>query len=214
MGNSMLRILCALSLLAFLPITANAISTSSIANTNCSGALTATLLDGASFACSGNLTLTDGYVTSDSLINIAASGDLFLDNLTFTAPNISFSVLTGMLTIGSNVLINSSSNFTLTGGNASPVPIVQSAPKSIISFSNFDITLHSGGALNIKADGGSYAVHNRIDGGALNLISGSLGTTGSEESSTSLTVTSVPEPSTYSLMLAGILGLICIRRRA
>jgi hypothetical protein len=105
----MSRLLCALCLLAFLPITANATSTASITSTNCSGSLTTSLLDGASFACAGNLTLDGGFVTSDSLINISADGDLFVNNLVFTSPNVTFTALSGTIEIGSGFVVNANS---------------------------------------------------------------------------------------------------------
>ena len=209
----MSRFLCALCLMICLPVAANAASTASITNTNCSGLLTASTLDGASFACAGNLTLDGGFVTSDSLINISADGDLFVDNLTFTAPNISFSVLTGMLTMGSNVILNAGANLTVTGGSAAPVAIIQSIPKSIISWNNFDISLNPGSDINLKAGSGSSIVLNRVNGGALTLISGNIATSGSSGSGLELTVAAVPEPSTFAMMLAGVLGLISFRRR-
>lgn len=209
----MLRKLYALCFLVFLPVSANAISTASIANTSCSGELTASTLDGASFACAGNLTLDGGFITSDSLINISASGDLFLDNLTFNAPTVTFSVLTGMLTMGSNVTINAGSNLTVTGGNTAPVAIVQSTPRAIVTWDNFNITLNPGSAIDFKAGSGSSVVLNRVGGGALTLISGNIATSGSGGSSLELSAAAVPEPSTYAMMLAGILGLISFRRK-
>ena len=210
----MSRLLCALCLVAFLPNAANATSSASITNTNCSGELTASTLYGASFACAGNLTLDGGFIISDSLINISASGDLFLDNLTFTAPIVSFSVLTGMLAMGSNVTINAGSNLAVTGGNAAPVAIVQSTPRAIVTWDNFNIALNPGSAINFNAGSGSSVVFNRVGGGSLTLISGNIATSGSGGTSLELSVAAVPEPSTYAMMLAGILGLISFRRKA
>lgn len=210
----MSRLLCTLCLLAFLPITANATSTSSITNTNCSGNLTSSLLDGASFVCAGNLTLDGGFVTSDSLINISADGDLFLDNLTFTAPNITLSVLTGMLKIGSNVVLNAGSNFNVAGGNSAPISIIQSTPKAIISWTNFDITLNPGTAVNFNAGSPNTVVLNRVGGGALSLISGNISTSELVTNGSVLNVTAVPEPNTYAMMLLGVLGLVYIQRKS
>ena len=137
----MLRFLFVLLTFAFLPLSANAISTASIISTNCSGNLTTSLLDGASFACAGNLTLDGGFVTSDSLINISADGDLFVDNLTLTAPNITFSNSTGLLTIGSSVVINTST------------AVVQSKPESTLTWNKLNIANGSGAVLSIGAGG-------------------------------------------------------------
>lgn len=232
----MFRILCALFMLAFLPISANAVSTSSIANASCSGDLTSSLLDGASFACSGNFTLTDGVVTSDSLINIVSSGDLFLDNVTFTAPNVTFSVLFGMMTIGGGVLINSSS-IVLTG-DVGGVAIAQGAKINILPVDNFnlgsgvaifagkgganfggatDVTISAGGSISLGASSGGV-LFPRVDlpvvGGTLTLEPNVLlVNTGGDPYAPVLVLSPVPEPSTYSLMLIGFLGLIYLRRR-
>jgi hypothetical protein len=50
------------------------------------------------------------------MINITADGDLLLDNIALTAPNIMVSVLSGMMAIGNGVVLNGSSvNFTSNG---------------------------------------------------------------------------------------------------
>lgn len=209
----MSRLLCALCLIAFLPIVANAASTSSITNTSCSGSLTTSLLDDASFACAGNLTLDGGFITSDSLINISADGDLFLDNLTFTAPNVTFSVLTGTLTIGSSIIVNSTT------------AIIQNTTKAIVTWNELNIPQGSGAVLTIgdgkdlKVSPGSGYVLNLgsntpVVGGTLIIGSGvgALVTTGVVINEPAFSVAAVPEPSTYAMMFLG-LGLIALRRR-
>jgi hypothetical protein len=211
----MSRLLFVLCLLTFFPFAANAtsISSSSIVNTSCSGTLTTSLVDGASFACAGNFILDGGSITSDSLINLSADGDLFLDNLTLVAPNISLSVLTGMLKMGSNVILNAGANLTVVGGNAVPIAIVQSTPKAIISWANFDITLNPGAAVSFNAGSANSVVLNRVGGGALSLISGNISNSSLDINGPVLDVTSVPEPSAYAMVLLG-LGLITFRRKA
>lgn len=220
----MLRILCVLLTLAFLPISANAISTSSITNTNCSGNLTTSLLGGVSFVCAGNLTLDGGLVTSDLLINISADGDLFLDNLTFTAPNVSFSVLSGMMTLNSSVVLNSNS-IILTGDvkvNQGVLFNVNAGNGADYSLSTI-VPLNAGGTIFTGAGGDLYfgvgSGYNLIPrtnlpvvGGTLVLGSGGIFTTGGNPYSPATLLTAVPEPSTYAMMLAGILGLISFRR--
>lgn len=184
----MLRKLYALCFLVFLPFSANAISTSSITNTNCSGNLTTSLLGGASFVCAGNLMLDGGLVTSDLLINISTDGDLFLDNITFTAPNVSFSVLSGMMTIGGGVVINGSSvNLVSNGGAVNVLGAVN---------------INSGGNITLNQD--PNLVIN--PGGNLNL---GLGATINVKTPI---LTAVPEPSTYAMLFLGLLGLIGFSR--
>lgn len=215
----MLRKLYAVCFLFFLPISANALSTSSIGNTNCSGSLTTSLLNGASFACAGNLTLDGGFITSDSLINISADGDLFVDNLTLTAPTVTFTNLSGTLTIGSAVVVNTSG------------AIIQGSQDSILNWSKFNIPQGSGGAVLVIGDGGDLKVgagsgyvlnpgnNTPVVGGILTIIgsgigSGNITTTGSIDNGSLISVMAVPEPSTYAMMLAGILGLASIRRKS
>jgi hypothetical protein len=206
----MTRLLSALCLAVMLPISAQATTTSSIINTSCSGTLTSSLVDGASFACAGNLTLDGGFITSDSLINISADGDLFLDNLTLTAPNVTLSVLAGLLRVGSNVMINGVSSLIVTDGSTSPVTIKQNSMAEIVSWNDFNIGKES--SVNFNVGGGSTAVLNRIGGGTLTLISGNITTSGSSGNGLELSVAAVPEPSTYLLVLLG-LGLITYRRK-
>ena len=237
----MLRFLCILLNFVFLPLLANATSNASITSSTCSGNLTTSLLDGASFACAGNLTLDGGFVTSDSLINISADGDLFLDNLALTAPNVTFSNLSGMLAIGSGVVINIST------------AILQNSPQSIVSWSNLNTA--QGDIVNFRQGSGTKTVLNKVidlvnvptgsvsisDGGNLSLsnsngvinltgsntpvvggklVVGSVGsgviltTTGSVVNNSGLTVTAVPEPNTYAMMLLGMFGLAYIQRKS
>jgi hypothetical protein len=105
----MIRLLCTLCLAVILPISAQASSTASIINTNCSGSLTSSLIDGASFVCAGNLTLDGGFITSDSLISISVDGDLFVNNIVFTSPNITFEALSGTIDIGGGLVANANS---------------------------------------------------------------------------------------------------------
>ena len=215
---------------AFLPVSANAISTSNIANTNCSGSLTSSLQDGASFACTGNFTLDGGTVTSDSLINISATGDLLLDNLIFTAPNITFSVLSGMMTIGSGVVINSNS-IILAGDTA--ITITKGALINLLLGSNNNIvagkgfplggggagilSAGDGGGLNLGAGSGNVLVlvgNLPLTGGTLVLGSGGFLTMGGNPNSPAVVLSAVPELSTYAMMLLGVLGLAGIRRKS
>ena len=220
----MSRFLCILCFLTLFPFAASAtsISSSSILNTSCSGTLTSSLLDGASFACAGNFTLDGGSITSDSVINISADGDLFLDNLTLTAPNISVSGLTGV-TMGNNVVLNASSAIAIASGKTSvPTVIIQTPTQPIVKWSYLDIlqdgrgvVVTIGGDVNMGAGSGYVLKPSSnipVVGGALMIGSGGIITTGSAGTELAVNVTSVPEPSTYAFMLLG-LGLILLKRR-
>jgi adhesin HecA-like repeat protein len=180
----MLRQLFITCLVAVLPIAANATSTASIINTSCSGNLTSSLTDGASFACAGNLTLDGGFITSDSEINISADGDLFIDNINLNAPNIYLSNLSGLLNISSSAVIQASSSIFI---NSNYINIAQGTKTEILSNGkvvltpNTNLVINSGGDINIKS-------------GELSIQA------------------PVPEPSTYLMALFG-LSLIAFKRR-
>ncbi|MDI1299379.1 PEP-CTERM sorting domain-containing protein [Methylotenera sp.] len=239
----MSRLLCVFCFLALLPFAANAtsISLASIVNTNCSGTLTSSLLNGASFSCAGNLILNGGSITSDSVINISADGDLFLDNLYLAAPSVNFSNSSGVLIVGNGVVINTT------------VLVNQNIPKPILQLSDFKLSQDEIVSFNLGATGSAGLIsvgsnetnsvalgvganfgklfltnangvvypiaHNpQIVGGAL--VLGTVGgnnlvaTQGDMMLSASplLLVSSIPEPKTYALMLLGI-GLISLRQR-
>ena len=233
----MRRLLYTLCLAVIFPISAHATSVASIINTSCSGSLTSSLIDGASFSCAGNLTLDGGFITSDSLINISADGDLFVDNLTFTAPNVTFSVLNGMLTMGSAAVVNTS------------IAILQSNPNTILNWSEFNIgqsaivnlnqgqpskaTLNSvlginqttSGVLSVNSGGSIYLGNTNgvtlqpnttplTPGGSIviGLVSSGLTTTGNNAYTPFTVLSAVPEPNSYLMVLFG-LGLIMYRRK-
>jgi PEP-CTERM motif len=216
----MLRKLSILCLLAVLPVVANAAATSSIGTTNCVGDFSVSLLGDATFSCSGSLTMTGGTVTSDSLISIVSNGDLFLDNLSFTAPNISFSVLSGLMTIGSGVVFNGSSVTLASNGgpvNGRTFPL----GGSISSDPNAgSIVLGAGRTTNLGAGSGyvfTPSTNLPAAGGTLVLGSGSGGLIINavvDPFPPAIVLAAVPEPSTYALMFAGILGLLSIRRKS
>lgn len=231
----MYHLLYVLCLAAIFPISAHATSTASIINTNCSGSYIISLVDGASFSCAGNLTLDGGFITSDSLINISADGDLFVDNLTFTAPNVTFLVLNGMLTMGRAAVINTSiatfqsnpntvSNWEkLNIGNSAIINLNQEQPSKITLDRVFGtnqtlsgaLTLSSGGSISLGNTNGLMLPPNNTlstPGGSIVIGSGGLITTGGGPYNPPIAVSAVPEPSTYFMVLLG-LGLIMYRRK-
>lgn len=207
----MSRLLYAFTLALILPISAQATSTASIINTSCSGSLTSSLIDGASFACAGNLTLDGGFITSDSVINISADGDLFLDNLTLTAPNISLSVQTGAMIIGSNMFINADSNVTVSNlfmiKDETPA-IKEDSGGNVIIFSdagNLDLTA---GTLPSR----KFYTVDLVGSIELRPVSGFININFDPSAPSQIVLTPVPEPSTYLMVLLGI-GFITYRRQ-
>lgn len=208
----LLRQLFITCLLAVLPIAAHAISTASIINTNCSGSLTSSLIEGASFACEGNLTLDGGFITSDSEINISADVDLFIDNINFTAPKVTFSSLLGVLITGSGVVVNTTNSLLPKHRDLLTVK-----PEFIIPQNPSDVVIQNGGDLSLGETGEYVLQPNNSppsSGGSIVLGSGSGGliTTGSGSYNPPTVLSSVPEPSTYVMILFG-LSLIAFNRK-
>ena len=112
----MIRTLTLLSALSIFSLNAEAVSSSTVGSLECSDSLSISLLETASFSCIGNFSLFGGGITSDSKIVITSGGALVLDNLSITAPFVELSSLNGLVSIGSGVLMNSSSFFATVGG--------------------------------------------------------------------------------------------------
>ena len=180
----MLRQLFITCLVAVLPISAHATSTASIINASCSGNLTSSLIEGASLACAGNLTLDGGFITSDSDINISADGNLFIDNINLEASNIYLSNLSGLLNIGSSAIIQASSMIVI---NSSLINIAQSAKLEVLKNDKVVLTPNTNLVINL--------------GGDVNFKSGEFSIQ-----------SPVPEPTTYVMILLG-LSLILFKHR-
>lgn len=87
---SLLRpLILALSLLT--PWCAQAIQMIDQSTLDCSESLTLLTQDNVTAQCTGNLSITGGTWTSDTLISLSATGDLSLFGVTLLAPNISWS---------------------------------------------------------------------------------------------------------------------------
>jgi len=211
----MLR-LCVLScLLACLPLASHASAQISLASTSCSGDMALSSDSSISFNCTGNLSLDGGWLTSDSAISLFASGDLTLNNLRLYAPEISLSSLTGNLTIGSNVLFDT----TLTSG---ATPIDRWSPRPVIAWQSFDIGLNPGSVISVSSSNSNAINQTIIHRPAL---AGSLVLTPAQSqmlihesrismvNNAGMNVSAVPEPDGYMMMLAG-LGLLAYRRKS
>lgn len=84
---------------------------------NCSESLTLQTLESLTAQCTGNMSIVGGTWTSDTLISLIASGDLFLDGVTMLAPNITI--------VGQQVTVGGS--FNATSGH---IDIHTSAPEA------------------------------------------------------------------------------------
>ncbi len=177
----MIRTLTLLSALSFFSLNAGAVSSSTVGSFECSDSLSISLLDTASFSCIGNFSLYGGGITSDSKIVVTSGGALVLDNLSITAPFVELSSLNGQVSIGSGVLITTSSFLATVGG---------------------EFTVSSGAS--ILVGGGEMA----RDIGSLEILQSKsinkLAITPLVGGNISI-ISSVPEPSTYILLVLGLL---------
>lgn len=191
-------------LVAVLPMTAHANTTFSIASSHCSGEMSISSRNGATFACSGNLTLEDGFVFSDTAISLVATGDLWLDKLMLRAPEIMFSAA-GKLRLGNQMQLS-----VITAPNAGTLPAA--TPRPDIKWDSFDIATHPGGGISIGGAGnGNPPVQGNILGGNIQLNNGTLSVSG-QASQPAVSASAVPEAETWAMLLVG-LSLLAGRRK-
>lgn len=211
----MFRLSVLLSLLATLPVAAQANTVISLENINCSGTLSISSLAGASLSCAGNFDLSDGLIESDSQIFILAEGDLLLENLNINAPDISISTLGGSLQLANTVNIKA----TQTEGNVGGKVMISVLPtKQDIHWNNFNIGLNSGANIQISAPPsltgpGEIYVMNRNGIVFLNTNALNFTTTGFITINTPISISSVPEANVSAMLLLGF-GLLMLRRRS
>jgi len=214
----MLRLSVLSCLLACLPLASHASAQISLANTNCSGDMALSSGNGISLSCTGNLSLDGGWLKSDSTISLFAGGDLTLNNLSLYAPEISLSNLTGNLSIGSNVLFDTTRTLVLASG-ATPLDIW--SPRPVIAWQSFDIGLNPGAVISVSNSAGAAhqtIVHRPALAGSLVLTPAQSQMLIHESritvtNSAGINVSAVPEPDGYMMMLAG-LGLMACRRKS
>lgn len=173
---------------------------------DCSESLTLLTQDNLTAQCTGNLSITGGTWTSDTLISLSATGDLSLFGVTLRAPNISV--------VGNLVLMDGDS--TLAGDPAIGdgaitlrTPTTEDAGGiQVIAGASIQVGAHevlSSATLASIGQGGVIAI--RADHRGLTLEG--MGSGGSPSTSP------VPEPGTWALALAGLAGLMLrLRRRA
>ena len=184
--------LCALILF---PASVNAASTASLGTVECTGNQTSALTDTAIFQCTGDFSFFDGYITSDSKIVISADGSLYFENLLINAPAVELTTLSGTLSIGSGVIINTNYLLVGVGDNVSPDVNVASGAM---------ITVGSGDAARmIGVDEISLSIGG---GGSIHLVSEPI-----TELNTIITV--VPLPGALGLVLSGFVVLFGLNRR-
>lgn len=217
----MLRLTTLISLIATMPLVVHANTVINLANTSCSGSLSISSLSGASLSCDGNLSLNGGFIDSGSSIFIRAEGDLFLENLSLNAPEISISAISGNLQMASTVNIQRGQNQNNAGG---PLLIGPQLVTQDIRWNSFNIGLNPGGNIQFSAPDASSSVINRIAGsGKINLMNingvlsnagtGNFPTAGLTIVSNQISVSSVPEANTGAMLLLGM-GLLALRRKA
>lgn len=215
----MLRLPVLTCLLACMPLASHASAQMSLANTNCSGDMALSSVSGISLSCTGNLSLDGGWLKSDDQISLFAGGDLTLNNLSLYAPEISLSNLTGSLTIGSKVLLDTTRTLVLTS-SATSLDIW--SPRPVIAWQSFNIGLSS--SVNFNLGAASASAINRVLGYSSELVGSLVLSTAqiqmlTQESritvinNAGINVSAVPEPEGYMMMLTG-LGLMACRRKS
>lgn len=135
-----------LSLLA--PWYAQATQTIDQSTIDCSESLTLLTQDNVTAQCTGNLSITGGTWTSDTLISLSATGNLSLLGVTLAAPDISLA--------GGQILVDAASTLTGTGHlviNGGPitleVPTVRDVTRSPLTV---------GGSITLVPEPGTWAL--------------------------------------------------------
>lgn len=200
---SLLRpLILALSLLT--PWCAQAIQMIDQSTLDCSESLTLLTQDNVTAQCTGNLSITGGTWTSDTLISLSATGDLSLFGVTLLAPNISLvghqilmdggSTLAGDPAIGDGAITLR----TPTTGDGGGIQVVAGASIQVgaheVLSSATLASIGQGGVIAIRADHRGLTVEGMSSGG-------------------SASTSPVPEPGTWALALTGLAGLMLRLRR-
>lgn len=200
---SLLRpLILALSLLT--PWCAQATQTIDQSTIDCSDSLTLLTQDNVTAQCTGNMRITGGTWTSDTLISLSATGDLSLFGVTLLAPTISLvghqilmdggSTLAGDPAIGDGAITLR----TPTTGDGGGIQVVAGASIQVgaheVLSSATLASISQGGVIAIRADHHGLTVEGMSSGG-------------------SASTSPVPEPGTWALALTGLAGLMLRLRR-
>lgn len=173
---------------------------------DCSDSLTILSVENLTAQCTGNMSITGGTWTSDTLISLSATGDLSLFGVTLLAPNISL--------VGNQILMDGDSTLALaddpvvrggqvtlrtpTTGDGGGIQLVAGAsiqvgPHEALSPDRL-AGIGQGGVIAITADHSGLTVEGMSSGG-------------------SASTSPVPEPGTWALALTGLAGLMLRLRR-
>lgn len=162
-----------------------------LGSSSCSGSQSFDTDNGLTFICSGDFSLKSGSLSSDTSISVSSLGSLSLDAFTLSAPSIllnAASIHVGSDTTLIGHTINLSANDMVIDGQL------------ILSDSDGSIVLNSGGDVGL----GSGSTNIKLiptAGGDISLGSGS-------------TTSLVPIPTSFTMLLTGLLALVTISRRS
>lgn len=177
----------------------------SVQNFSCSGTQATIIGDVTgplSIGCDGSLSLIGGSIHSDTSIMLAADETLTLVDLTLSAPQIDLSGAS--IYIGNSVDMDLRPTAPVDGGRPTPGGMDLLAGIS----AGGQITLHGGGG-----SGGGNRGSTGI-GGSISLRPGGITVGGGSGDSSITVIPSIPEPSTFAIMLCGLAALASRLRSA
>lgn len=138
----------ALSLSLLAPWYAQATQTIDQSTIDCSESLTLLTQDNLTAQCTGNMSITGGTWTSDTLISLSATGDLSLFGVTLQAPNIAV--------VGNQILVDAASTLAVTdhlGISGGTIKL-----ESPLVGVGGEIPLTSGGSISLVPEPGTWAL--------------------------------------------------------
>lgn len=193
---------------------------------SCSSNLIVSLDKGYSASCDGDFSFMDGVLQNDTSISLTAGG--FLDigaNASLIAPNISLIseniVISGSLSAPSGNIFAGSMNSIIPSSTAqiklANQVILQTSIRDMINWGQFEIGSGASVSFNsglnpsgtvLNSVGGSIVIRPEVTG---NLIpnAGAIIIT----NASGIIVSSVPESSTYAMMILGLIPLSLMRKR-
>ena len=174
---------------------------------DCSDSLTLLTQDNLTAQCTGNMSITGGTWTSDTLISLSATGNLSLWDVTFLAPSIAV--------VGNQILVDTGSPLALAGPS-----VIDPGEISVLTTTAGDgggnIRLRAGASIQVGALDALFPASTISirQGGVIAITADHSGLTVEGMSSGGSASTSpVPEPGTWALALTGLAGLMLRLRR-